>query len=282
MQKVIVTGSSGRIGSEIVLALKPTYDVVSIDRVAASTTTHISDISDADTLQRLCQGAFAVIHSAALHAPHVGVFSEDEFRRINVKSTVALARMARAEGVQRFIFTSTTALYGQANMLADKAAWITEQIEPQPRTIYHRTKLEAEDRLAPLANSEFKVRALRMSRCFPEAPALMAAYRLHRGIDKRDVAAAHVAALTDDGKDFDRFIISGQTPFLSEDAKELKIDAPAVIAQRSPAIVKLFQSHGWTLPRSIDRVYDPSYAKQELNWESKHDSFDFAAMHNDL
>ncbi|WP_108818842.1 NAD-dependent epimerase/dehydratase family protein [Pseudovibrio sp. Alg231-02] len=282
MQKVIVTGSSGRIGSEIVLALKPTYDVIGIDRVVASTTTHIADISDADTLQRLCQGAFAVIHSAALHAPHVGVFSEDEFHQINVKSTVALARMARAEGVQRFIFTSTTALYGQANTLADKAAWITEQVEPQPRTIYHRTKLEAENHLAPLASDRFKVRALRMSRCFPEDPALMAAYRLHRGIDKRDVAAAHVAALTDDGKDFDRFIISGQTPFLPQDAEELKVNAPAVIERRCPAIVKLFQSQGWKLPKSIDRVYDPSYAKQALNWESKHDSFDFAAMHNAL
>ncbi|KZK78379.1 UDP-glucose 4-epimerase [Pseudovibrio sp. W64] len=282
MQKVIVTGSSGRIGSEIVLALKPTYDVVGIDRLAASTTTHIADISDADTLQRLCQGAVAVVHSAALHAPHVGVFSEDEFHRINLKGTVALARMARAEGVQRFIFTSTTALYGQANTLADKAAWITEQVEPQPRTIYHRTKLEAENHLALLASGRFKVRALRMSRCFPEDPVLMAAYRLHRGIDKRDVATAHVAALTDDGNDFGRVIISGQTPFLPEDAEELKTDAPAVIARRSPAIVKLFQSQGWTLPRSIDRVYDPSYAKQELNWESKHDSFDFTAMHNAL
>ncbi|KZK90516.1 hypothetical protein PsAD46_02137 [Pseudovibrio sp. Ad46] len=119
-----------------------------------------------------------------------------------------------------------------------------------------------------------------MSRCFPEDSALMVAYRLHRGIDKHDVVAAHVATLTDDGKDFDRFIISGQTPFLLEDAEELKIDAPAVIARRSPAIVKLFQSQGWTLPKSIDRVYDASYAKQELNWESKHDSFNFAATLN--
>ncbi|KZK90517.1 NAD dependent epimerase/dehydratase family protein [Pseudovibrio sp. Ad46] len=97
MQKVIVTGSSGRIGSEIVLALKPSYEVIGIDRVAAPTTAHIADISDAKTMQHLCQGAFAVIHSAALHAPHVGVFSEDEFRRINVKGTVALAHMARAK-----------------------------------------------------------------------------------------------------------------------------------------------------------------------------------------
>ncbi|MGH0002025.1 NAD-dependent epimerase/dehydratase family protein [Pseudovibrio ascidiaceicola] len=282
MQKVIVTGSSGRIGSEIVSALKPFCDVIGVDRVSAPTTTHIADISDAKTMQRLCQGAFAVIHSAALHAPHADVFSEEEFHQINVESTVALARAARTEGVQRFIFTSTTALYGFASTPADTAAWVTEQTTPQPRTIYHRTKLEAEDRLAPLASSEFKVRALRMSRCFPEAPALMAAYRLHRGIDKQDVASAHVAALTDDGNDFDRFIISGQTPFLPEDASELKIDAPAVIARRSPAIVKLFQSQDWTLPRSIDRVYDPSYAKQALNWESKHDSFDFAAMHNAL
>ncbi|WP_041768300.1 NAD(P)-dependent oxidoreductase [Pseudovibrio sp. FO-BEG1] len=280
MQKVVVTGSSGRIGCAIVSALTPSYDVIGVDRIAGSATNCIADISDSSTMQRLCQGAVAVIHSAALHAPHVGAFSEEEFHRINVESTVTLAKAARAEGVERFIFTSTTALYGYASTPADEAAWITEQTVPQPRTIYHRTKLEAEECLAPLASSDFKVRALRMSRCFGEEPALMAAYRLHRGIDKRDVATAHVAALSDDGKNFDRFIISGKTPFRPEDTQELKTNAPAVIARRAPEVVQLFQSHGWALPQSIDRIYDPSYAKHVLNWESKRDSFDFAATLN--
>lgn len=280
MQKVVVTGSSGRIGSAIVSALSPSYDVIGVDRIASSATNCIADISDSSTMQRLCQGAVAVIHSAALHAPHVGAFSEDEFHRINVESTVALAKAARAEGVKRFIFTSTTALYGYASTPADEAAWITEQTVPQPRTIYHRTKLEAEECLAPLASSAFRIRAMRMSRCFTEEPALMAAYRLHRGIDKRDVATAHMAALSDDGEDFGRFIISGKTPFRPEDTQELKTNAPAVIARRAPEVVQLFRSHGWALPHSIDRVYDPSYAKQVLSWESKHDSFDFATTLN--
>ena len=274
MQKIVVTGSSGRIGGAIVCALKPAYDVIGIDRVAAPTTTHIADISETDILHRCCQGAVAVVHVAALHAPHTEIFSDAEFHRINVQSTLALAQAALEQGVQRFLFTSTTALYGCANTLADKAAWITEQTKPQPRTIYHRSKLEAEERLAPFANDHFKVRVLRMSRCFPEEPALMAAYRLHRGIDKRDVAAAHLAALSDAGGSFERFILSGKTPFHPEDVEELKVDAPAVITRRAPAIVELFQSHGWTLPRSINRVYDPAYAKQVLNWQTRWDSFD--------
>ena len=132
MQKVVVTGSSGRIGSAIVSALPLSFDVIGVDRIVGSSTNHIADISDASTMQRLCQGAIAVIHSAALHAPHVGAFSEDEFHRINVESTVALAKAACAEGVERFIFTSTTALYGYASTPANEAAWITEQTVPQP------------------------------------------------------------------------------------------------------------------------------------------------------
>ncbi|GHB40614.1 hypothetical protein GCM10007094_32510 [Pseudovibrio japonicus] len=178
MQKVVVTGSSGRIGSAIVRALKPAYKLIGIDRIAAPTTTHVADIADTNTLHRCCHGAVAVVHVAALHAPHTEVFSDAEFHRINVQSTVALAHAALEQRVQRFLFTSTTALYGYANTLADKAAWITEQTKPQPRTIYHRTKLEAEEQLALLASDHFKVRVLRMSRCFPEEPALMAAYRL--------------------------------------------------------------------------------------------------------
>ncbi|GHB40619.1 hypothetical protein GCM10007094_32520 [Pseudovibrio japonicus] len=97
---------------------------------------------------------------------------------------------------------------------------------------------------------------------------------MHRGIDERDVAAGHLAALTDTGKGFERFILSSQTPFRPEDVEELKVAAPAVITRRAPEIVELFRSHGWMLPRSIDRVYDPAYARQVLNWQTRWDSFD--------
>jgi nucleoside-diphosphate-sugar epimerase len=118
--------------------------------------------------------------------------ADAEFQRVNVDATLALWRAARAAGVRHFIFTSTTALYGTAPASTSRAAWITEATVPRPRSVYHRSKLAAEQALQDAAaDGGPAVTVLRMSRCFPEAAPLMAAYRLHRGIDVRDVAEAH-------------------------------------------------------------------------------------------
>ena len=61
---------------------------------------------------------------------------------------------------------------------------------------------------------------LRMSRCFPEPAHLMAAYRLYRGIDARDVARAH-AALGSADPGLRTHVISAATPFRHEDLADL-------------------------------------------------------------
>ncbi|MGG6893472.1 hypothetical protein [Rhizobium sp. BR 315] len=66
--------------------------------------------------------------------------------------------------------------------------------------------------LQAMACSDLEVRVLRMARSFPEPSNVMAAYRLRRGADVRDVADAHAAALTNSGDQFQRHIISATTP----------------------------------------------------------------------
>lgn len=94
----------------------------------------------------------------------------------------------------------------------------------------------------------------------------MAAYRLHRGIDARDVARAHDLALLTNEQSFRVFVISGATPFLAEDVFQLKINAPLVIQQRAPDFARAFAVRGWQLPESIDRVYSSAKAQEELGW----------------
>jgi UDP-glucose 4-epimerase len=105
--------------------------------------------------------------------------------------------------------------------------------------------------------------SLRMSRCFPEPADLMAGYRLHRGIDRRDVAEAHTLALGREGPPA-TYIISATTPFQRRDAEKLLIDAPAAIERRCPGLIGRMASQGWRPPASIDRVYDSSLAAREL------------------
>jgi nucleoside-diphosphate-sugar epimerase len=107
---------------------------------------------------------------------------------------------------------------------------------------------------------------LRMSRCFPEPADLMGVYRLHRGVDARDVAAAHAAALSDADGPHRTWVISGATPFRREDVAMLARDAPPVLRERAPALVAAHEQRGWALPTIIDRVYDSSHAMRELRW----------------
>ena len=265
--KVLLTGASGRVGRAIYIRLCSGHEVLGYDQAPSSTADIVASLEDTDRLRCALEGVDAVVHTAALHAPHVGLRSEAEFERVNVHCTADLVRLSVAAGIRRFIFTSTTALYGAAATPPGQAGWTTEDTVPQPRTIYHRTKLQAENLLeAAAGRGELDVTVLRMSRCFPEPAPLMAAYRLHRGVDARDVADAHAAALESDGGGFRRFIISGATPFVPGDCKELLESAPAVLRRRAPGLVAEFERRGWALPDSIDRVYSSHKAASELGW----------------
>ena len=269
--KILVTGSTGRVGRAIYVRLCADNEVVGFDRAPSSTADVVAALADTERLRGALQGVDAVIHTAALHAPQVGLVGEEDFHTVNVAGTATLLRLAQQAGVRRFVFTSTTALYGAASTPPGRAGWTTEATPPQPRSIYHRTKLLAEDLLEQAAGCDgLAVTVLRMSRCFPEPAPLMAAYRLHRGIDARDVADAHALALQHGEPGFRRCLVSGATPFLPGDAEALLHDARAVIAQRSPALAEAFARRGWALPASIDRVYDPALARERLGWQSRH------------
>lgn len=264
--KIAVTGTSGRIGRAIHFSLCQEHEVIGFDRSVSSVTTLLGDIGNHKLLTRAFKGAEAVVHVAALHAPHVGVHDDSEFYRVNVEGTKNVYRAAIDCGVQSLIFTSTTALYGHASRHPERAAWINESTNPQPKSIYHRTKLEAEQFLEAEASQNLRVTTLRMSRCFPEPAPSMAMFRLHRGIDARDVAEAHRLALTRPEGDYRMFILSGATPFTRADCEALKFSPEDVLRHRCPSICKLFASRQWNLPGSIDRVYDSSLAQQVLGW----------------
>ncbi len=275
MDKIVITGSSGRIGRALHWKLCGNFHVTGIDITPTSATSKIVDIRNYGQLLRSFEGVDTIFHTAALHAPHVGIASEKDFYDINVNATENICKAALESGVSQVVFTSTTALFGYANFGKDKAVWIDEQTTPEPKTIYHKTKLEAEQLLKEYANKNLEISVIRMSRCFPEPVQMMAVYRLHRGIDYRDVAEAHilVAQLKKD-KHFDIYIISGNTPFLKSDCRMLFENPEVVIRERQPWLAQEFDKRGWKFPKSIDRVYDSSYAQQKLNWRPRRDAFD--------
>ena len=276
--KIAITGINGRIGRAIHFSLCRNNKLTGVDISVSSITTHPGDIGDFDLLNDAFRGADAVVHTAALHAPHVGIYDDNEFYRINVKGTETVVRAAIKCGARTLVFTSTKALYGFACRHPDHATWIDESTKPEPKSIYHRTKLEAEQFLESESNRNLKVTTLRMSRCFPEPASIMAMYRLHRGIDARDVAEAHHLALVDSDENYRMFVVSGATPFQEADRTSLKRSPESVLRKRCPAICKTFESRGWSLPDSIDRVYDSSKAQNALKWKPKYGSGEVVNM----
>jgi nucleoside-diphosphate-sugar epimerase len=244
--------------------------VVGVDRRPSPTADLVCELADTAAIRSALVGADAVVHTAALHAPHVGREPDAEFRRINVEGTRLLAGQAIAVGVSRFVYTSTTSLYGVlAPPGTAPAEWIDEHTVPHPRTIYHETKLQAEQLLQRYGQAgAMIVTILRMSRCFPEPAPAMAIHRLHRGIDVRDVATAHERAIeTFKSLGARTYLVSGATPFLPQDCTDLGRDARRVLQRRVPALVAAFASRGWPLPAALDRVYDSRQAQRDLRWK---------------
>lgn len=259
---VLVTGAAGLIGSAVAAHLRESHDVTGLDLLTGEQVQIVGDCFDVAEWRHRVGKIDAIVHVGALHAPHVGLRSEADFRRTNVEATLRLLDFAVEAGASSFILTSTTSLYGHALEPTGSAVWVDEQLQPRPRDIYDETKLLAEE-LVGSAGNALNVTSLRMSRCFPERADVMAWYRLYRGIDRRDVAEAHLVALGREGPPA-TYVISGATPFRRDDCDELYLDASSAIERRCPGLIDCAGRHGWMPPRSIDRVYDSSRAAREL------------------
>jgi nucleoside-diphosphate-sugar epimerase len=99
------------------------------------------DVRDRDGVEEALAGADVVVHMAfSLY----GVFqSEQELFATNVEGTANVARAAVAAGAQRFVYTSSAAVYGgrkdQSEPLAEDA-----QLQAGARLFYARHKAQAE------------------------------------------------------------------------------------------------------------------------------------------
>ena len=98
---------------------------------------------------------------------------------------------------------------------------------------------------------------------------------LFRRVDLEDAVAAHLlAAQRARAIGFGTYIISATTPFLPEDAAELRTNAPAVVERRVPDYQAEYERRGWRMLPSIDRVYVNERARNELRWQPKYE-FDY-------
>jgi UDP-glucose 4-epimerase len=286
--RILVTGSAGHLGEALVRTLKDgKNEVIGLDILESAFTTHVGSIIDGARVRHCMTGVQVVFHAATLHKPHVATHRRQDFVDTNVTGTLNLLEAAVTAGVESFIFTSTTSVFGDALVppAGAPALWVTEEITPLTKNIYGVTKAAAED-LCHLfhRNQGLACVVLRTSRFFPEEDddkAVRQAYAddnakaneyLFRRVDLDDVVNAHLlAARLAPAIGFRRYIISATTPFLPEDLPDLRADAPMAVRRRVPDYAAEYERLGWKMFPTIDRVYVNDRARIELGWHPRYD-----------
>jgi UDP-glucose 4-epimerase len=287
IMKVLVTGSAGHLGEALVRTLSDLqYEVVGLDILASPFTTHVGSITDRSCARECMQGVQAVFHAATLHKPHIATHRRQDFIETNITGTLNLLEEAAAAGVESFVYTSTTSVFGDALVPPPGAAatWVTEEVTPVPKNIYGVTKAAAED-LCQLfhRNQGLACIVLRTSRFFPEEDDnrdVREAYSddnvkvneyLNRRVAIEDVVSAHVlAAERAPALGFAKYIISATTPLLPDDLPALRVDAPRVVRRRVPDYEAEYERRSWKMFPSLTRVYVNDRARRELGWQPRY------------
>ncbi|QQV78907.1 NAD(P)-dependent oxidoreductase [Sphingomonas aliaeris] len=287
--RVLLTGSSGWLGRYLAPRLHAEgHTVIGLDVAPGPHTRIIGSVADRTLVDRTFDdhGIDAVVHAGALHKPYIVRYPRQAFIDVNTSGTLNLLEAAVAANASRFVFTSTTSLMISTAIRearGDTAVWIDEDMAPlEPRNIYGITKLSAEH-ICRLIHAEhgMPIVILRTSRFFPEdddthralsGENMKANELLHRRLTVEDAVEAHVVALARAPEiGFGTFIVSAPTPFTRTDVADLKRDAPAVIARLYPDARELYARVGWSLPASIDRIYDAGLADRVLGFRCQTD-----------
>lgn len=149
MQKILVTGASGFVGSRFVERWRNEYTVLAPSHAEM-------DITDAVSVERyvLENSPQVIVHLAALSNTWYCEQHPDESYSVNVMGVCNLASAASRSGI-KFVFFSSDQVYNgncESGLLA-------EDIAVSPENVYGRHKLEAEQRALEICPTAVALRA---------------------------------------------------------------------------------------------------------------------------
>ncbi|MBT3478555.1 MAG: UDP-glucose 4-epimerase GalE [Candidatus Marinimicrobia bacterium] len=146
--KILVTGGAGYIGSHVVLDLcEAGYEVVVLDDLSTGNREAVDSRAEFvqgstlnnDDLNNVLNDVEAVVHLAAFKAAGESMVEPGKYSRNNISGTISLLNAMIDRGVDKFIFSSTAAVYGYPQYLP-----LDENHSLDPINYYGFTKLEIE------------------------------------------------------------------------------------------------------------------------------------------
>ena len=157
MNKVLVTGATGRLGANVIhRLLAKNYDVKALviqndpkqsKLDSLDIEIILGDLRSQELCSKLVVGIDAVIHTANLLGPSNGM-SEDTFFNINVNGTFNLLNAVAqyANSIKRFVHISSDAVYPMGNHLIDNAYIPVDELHPKKTSgLYALTKIINEE-----------------------------------------------------------------------------------------------------------------------------------------
>ena len=150
--KILVTGGAGYIGSHVVYELiDQGHDVTILDDMSLGLVENIdprsifsqgSTHSDSDLDSVLSVGFDGIIHLAAWKAAGESMTDPAKYAHNNLIGTINLLNACDRHGIKRFVFSSTSSVYGNPEYIP-----IDENHPTEPISYYGETKLQVEKNL---------------------------------------------------------------------------------------------------------------------------------------
>ena len=166
ISKIFITGGAGYVGAVLVpRLLNEGYPVTVLDLMLYGEE-HIKphpkltmvkgDIRDVDLLGKLIPGHDAVIHLACISNDPSFDLSPELGKSINLDAFRPLVEMSKKVGVRRFIYASSSSVYG-----VKKESNVHEEMVLEPLTDYSKFKADCEKILSQFQSSNFTTVTIR-------------------------------------------------------------------------------------------------------------------------
>ncbi|WP_138205983.1 NAD-dependent epimerase/dehydratase family protein [Haloimpatiens lingqiaonensis] len=144
MKKILITGANSYIGTSFEKWLdKSEYIVDTVDMI------------DGSWKKKDFSGYDVVFHVAGI--AHIKETKENAelYYKVNRDLVYEVAQKSKNDGVKQFIFLSSMSVYGM------ETGVINKDTVPMPKSNYGKSKLQAEELIAPLQDSTFNIAVLR-------------------------------------------------------------------------------------------------------------------------
>ena len=152
-KRALVTGGAGCVGSNLVVELlRRGWQVRALDDFSAGKHEHLKgissdrfelregDIRNLQACEQACRDMEFVFHQAAIRSVSRSMDDPQATNEVNVRGTLNMLQAAQKAGVRRFVYASSSSVYGDATQLPQE-----ETQRPQPVSPYAVSKLAGEN-----------------------------------------------------------------------------------------------------------------------------------------